>query len=179
MTTTIKDGALDQAVASMSRSLAKRLTRRSALSKLGRYSVALSLGAAGSVLLDDELAWAQPGGCQGCSPYGGSGCTSGKCAYDSRWCDYGGYCPSYACRCGAWQAGTCSNGQRLMYGDCCGSCGGGGDCSCSSSFDCSGTGSPCPTCCHQINWYTDPNRQCGNCNAGSPWYIHCRRAFCA
>lgn len=186
------DSTVESAVAATARVLARRFTRRSALARIGRYGLAASVAAPALALVDAEDAWAAPGGCQGCSPYGGGGCSSGKCANESTWCGDGGDCPSYACRCGAWVAGTCSDGSTMYYGDCCGACGGGGDCSCansgsgsccgasgSGSFNCNGTGQPCPSCCHQINWYSDPNRACGDCETGSPWYIHCRRSFCA
>lgn len=175
------EGRLDHAVGSLSRGLARRVTRRSAVSRLGRYGAALSLGAAGAALLDDT-AWAAATSscCQGC--YG----TCPK--YDSRWCDDGGQCPSTTCQCGAWWSGCyCSNGQKWMYGDCCGDCGCGTDCFESSSYDCSvgpcptagGNGSPCPSCCFQFA-HVSSVRQCGDCTSCScPWYIRCRRAFCA
>ena len=183
-------GALGQAAGSLSRALAQRITRRSAVSRIGRYGVAVSMGAAGAALFDPEVALAAyPCGCGSCAPGGGGGCSAGKCYYDSRWCDYGGNCPPNTCRCGAWSAGCgCvgSNGARgtWYYGDCCGNCGG-GNCNCSNSYDCSGgpcgggrTGYPCPSCCHQLEHYGDPNRECGTCNCSSPWYVNCRRALC-
>jgi hypothetical protein len=30
-----------------------------------------------------------------------------------------------------------------------------------------------------VQWYTDPSRHCGQCQCKCPWYIKCRRAFCA
>jgi hypothetical protein len=30
-----------------------------------------------------------------------------------------------------------------------------------------------------VQWYTDPSRHCGECKCNGPWYIKCRRAFCA
>jgi hypothetical protein len=175
-------GTFDRATGSLSRALAQRITRRSAVGRLGRYGVALTVGAAGISLLDPAEALASfPCGCGGCSPYG----PSGRCNCDSRWCDDGGYCPSYACQCGAWSAGcSCNGGSGTMYyGDCCGSCGGGADCAVSSSYDCSGGPcgggcSPCPGCCHQLEHYGDPNRNCGTCNCSNPWYVNCRRAIC-
>lgn len=138
----ISIGTFDRLVASMSRAIAERTTRRAALAKLGRYGVAVTLGAAGGSLLEAESAFASEPGCGGCSPYGGSGCSKGKCGCDSRWCDLGGDCPGGTCRCGSWFGGCyCSNNARLMYGDCCNDCGGGQDCSCSSSFTCNG--GPC------------------------------------
>lgn len=176
---------LDRVAGSVSRSLAERLTRRSAISKVARYGVALSLGSAGTALLDDQRAWAAVPCTNGNCPSGCCGCVGGCCRCDSAWCGLGGVCPSGTCRCGAWWAGCyCSNGARLVYGDCCGGCGGGAGCTCWSSGcnggPCHEAGgcSPCPGCCHQLQWYTDPNRECGTCNSGSPWYISCRRAFC-
>jgi len=172
-------GTLDRAVGSLSRSFAQRIDRRSAISRLGKYGVALSLGASGAALLDDT-AWAaaQLRCCQGC--------VGGCCGCESRWCDANGNCPSGTCRCGAWQVGNCVNSDghitgKLMYGDCCGGCNCGSNCNCSSNYDCSNSGcSSCPSCCHQFNWVSDPNRACGDCTTcGCPWYIKCRRAFCA
>ena len=57
MTATGNQGTLDRAAGALSRGLARKFTRRSVLSKVGKYGVALSLGAAGVALLDDE-AWA-------------------------------------------------------------------------------------------------------------------------
>lgn len=173
------EGTLEYAVGSMSRGLARRITRRSAMSRLGRYGVALSLGAAGAALLDDTARAATTGTC--CQD-----CRGGCCSCESTWCDYGGECPpSGSCRCGAWWGGCyCSGGRRLMYGDCCGSCGCGSYCTC-GAFDCSsgacgGTSCrTCPSCCHQFQHVSDTNRQCGDCSTCScPWYVNCRRAFC-
>lgn len=171
---------LDRGAASLSRAMAKRVTRRSALSKVGRYGMAISLGAAGSVLLDDQRAEADvlASGC--------GGCRGGCCNHNSYWCSLGGRCPDVTCRCGSWWAGCrCSNGARLMYGDCCGDCNCGGYCTCISSTGCNGGpcnepggGSPCPSCCHQIEYVGDPNRECGVCKTDCPWYINCRRAYC-
>jgi hypothetical protein len=30
-----------------------------------------------------------------------------------------------------------------------------------------------------VQWYSDPSRSCGQCQCKCPWYIKCRRAFCA
>ena len=184
MTATGNQGTLDRAAGALSRGLARKFTRRSVLSKVGKYGVALSLGAAGVALLDDE-AWA----CTNCCASNGGCCrdccSRGCCGAESRWCGLHGRCPSGTCGCGAWWTGRyCvnSSGQRtgrLMYGDCCGDCGCGSKCTCSSSFNCHGTSSPCPSCCHQVQWYTDPSRSCGQCQCRCPWYIKCRRAFCA
>jgi hypothetical protein len=172
-------GTLDHAVESLSRGLARRMTRRSALSKLGRYGVAMSLGASGVALLKDERASAVITStcCQSCR--------GGCCNCDSYWCSLGGVCPSYTCRCGAWWAGCyCANGARLYYGDCCGNCGCGSYCNCAAdrcgNGACNQPGgcSPCPACCHQFQHTSDTGRECGDCGCGCPWYVNCRRAFC-
>lgn len=177
--TATTEATLDRAVGSISRALAQRITRRSAVSKLGRYGVALSLGAAGVTLLDDRAKAATISAC--CQS-----CRGGCCNCDSFWCGLGGSCPSYTCRCGAWWAGCkCSNGAKLMYGDCCGGCNCGNFCNCGSG-DCNngpcnqpGGCSPCPGCCHQFQHNSDTGRACGDCSTCScPWYVNCRRAFC-
>lgn len=178
MTTSVEpESTLDRAAIALSQGLARRMSRRSAVSKLARYGAALTVGAAGAALLEAQPALAAcPSGC--------CGCRGSCCNCSSYWCGLGGSCPSYTCRCGAWYAGCrCSNGARLMYGDCCGNCGGGSYCNCASggcdNGQCApGSCSPCPNCCHQLQWYSDPNRACGTCNSGSPWYVNCRRAFC-
>jgi len=163
-------GTLDRAVERFSRSLAERLTRRSAVAVVGRYGVALSLGAAGVALLEPDSAAAAPCGCGGCI---------GSCACNlSVWCGLGGNCPGGTCHCGGWtySCSCTSGGQRgcWWYGDCCGNCGGGSaDCSCTGGQQC-GTA---PSCCNQPEWYT--NADCTNiCNCSSPWYIKCRRKYC-
>lgn len=177
-------GTLDRAIDSVSRGLARRMTRKSAITKLGRYGVAMSLGATGVSLLKDETAWAGTTAtcCQSCiADFYGHSC----CGCDSYWCNTGGVCPSYTCRCGAWWAGCyCTGGARLYYGDCCGNCNCGGLCNCGSSGcgggPCNQAGgcSPCPNCCHQFEHTSDTGRACGDCGCTCPWYVNCRRAFC-
>lgn len=159
--------ALEGAVGALARTLAERLTRRSTLARLGRYGVALSLGAAGTTLLDDQ-AWAAASTCCG------GGCQHtccGGCNY-SVWCNYGGYCPPGTCECGGWtlcERCTTSGGQAgvYWYGDCCGGCGNG--CSCSG---CS------PSCCNYHDWNNGSCAAC-DCRTGdSAWHINCRRKYC-
>lgn len=174
MTATTTDGTLDRAGAWVQRALARRVTRRSAVARIGRYGVALSLGAAGVELLNPPQAWANRLNCCG-------GCVGGCCGCESRWCDEGGNCPSGTCGCGYWlQGGQCigSNGLKgtVAYGDCCGDCGDGSDCRCSSSFNCNGTCSSCQSCCNEFQWY-ESSHSCGSCGCPA-WFIKCRRQFC-
>lgn len=155
---------LDAAVGALSRGLAERLTRRSAVARVGRLSVALSLGAAGEMLMSDEaLAAGCCGACKSCS----------CCCNFSVWCGQGGYCPSGTCECGGWTYNeTCTSGGRsgvYWYGDCCGQCGGGADCSCSGGA---------PSCCNYHEWNNGSCAQ-NDCTCGSAgWFIKCRRKYC-
>jgi hypothetical protein len=156
-------GALESSVGVISRALAVRLTRRSALSRLGRYGVALSIGSAGAALLDEQAFGTTVTGCCG-------SCTIGNCCgSDSVWCsDLPGWnqnsCPTGSCGCGSWTHGTCADGRILRYADCCGGCNNGGNCTCINGA---------PSCCrHQL--HTN-----GSCNDCCGYWIKCRRWFCS
>lgn len=162
-------GTVDRAVERFSRTLAERLTRRSAVARLGGYGVALSLGAAGVALLEPDRARADPCGCGGCKNVS-CGCNL------SIWCNAGGDCPSGTCHCGGWtfSCSCSSNGHSgcWWYGDCCGDCGAGSSCLCYSD-----TCGNSPSCCNQPEWYF--NAFCNNiCNCNNPWHIYCRRKYC-
>ena len=159
---------LGQTGAALSRALARRLTRRSAVYRLGRYGVALALGRAGAALLDDGALAATAASC-----YCGE-CFSAPdrncCGNDSVWCSwaYGtpGECPAGTCECGSWPAGP-----GMRNGDCCGECGGGSDCSCLYFY-----GAYWPSCCRIQNWKPgNCGNDCSNCSTA--YYIKCRRSF--
>lgn len=170
------EGALERAVGSLSRGLAQRVTRRSAVARLGRYGIALSMGAAGLTLLD-EPAWADDiPGCNNCLT---PPAPCGRCA-DSDWCGQGGQCLPGTCECGGWTFSCrCTSGGASgcwWYGDCCNQCGG-GNCGCGPNG---------PTCCNELFWHRSVSGNgwraapgtCRTCNAGSPNYIRCRRKYC-
>lgn len=169
--TTEAGGRLDGAVGSLSRALARRVTRRSALGRIGKYGVALSLGAAGTSLIEDQ-AWAAASAASGCCSNCINKCGHSQCN-DSIYCNYGGYCPPGTCECGAWSYyQECGPGNKgiIFYGDCCGGCGGGANCSCPGGA---------PHCCNYHEW---DNGQCAayqcQCNS-TTFYINCRRSYCS
>ena len=162
---TSTDTMLEGMAGSISRALAGKLTRRSALTRIGRYGVALSLGSAGLGLLAEDAnahTCCSTCCCGNCS-WSGASC----CGSDSVWCStLNGVnaCPSGSCGCGSWVVGTCSNGQTLRYADCCGGCNNGSDCRCVSGA---------PSCCrHQLH----TNGSCNDCGGN---HIKCRRWFCS
>jgi hypothetical protein len=164
--TTGTESNLEGAVGAFSRALAQRFTRRSGLSRLGRFGVALSLGGAGVALLDDRAFAATATSCCG-------SCSGTCCGSESVWCYnlpgwYQNACPTGTCGCGSWVAGTCSGGTTLRYADCCGECGAGADCTCIGGA---------PSCCR---YQTYTNGSCNDCTCGSEGFrIKCRRSFCS
>jgi len=177
MTTTTKsspgdgDTRLEAGVGNLSRALAQRLTRRSALTRLGQYGAALSLGAAGAALLD-EKAWAAAA-CSCCGQCTGGSC----CGSESVWCAnlpgwYQNSCPSGTCGCGSWVAGTCSSSSTpyLRYADCCGACGDGSYCYCPGGA---------PSCCHTQTYTNGSCSNCTNTCCGTVNHVKCRRWFCS
>jgi hypothetical protein len=165
------DRGLDAVARKLSGLLAERVSRRSALEKVGRYGMAMSLGAAGVALAPGGLAEAAAlaSCCDTCvsNPCGGSGCPN------SVWCGLGGVCPSGTCECGSWSiGGSCTSGGKsgtYYAGDCCGNCGGGTNCACHSGA---------VQCCNYHEWQ---NGWCAvnDCTCGtSGWFIKCRRQYC-
>ena len=168
-----KEGSFEGAIAALSRALAQRLTRRSALTRLGRYGVALSLGAAGASLLDDA-AWAAGATSTSCC---GGGCIKKCCGSttcnDSIWCYDNGYCPSGTCPCGSWISGTCTvNGKSgtQWNGDCCGGCS-----PVSTTCNCVGCN---VTCCNYHTYNNGDCAACTSCSGDSAYHIACRRQYC-
>jgi hypothetical protein len=149
-----------------SRGLAQRVTRRSALGRLGRGAVALSLGGAGVAFLAEEASAHNVNTCNSCDT---NNANCSPCCYNnSVTCgtltgNYGS-CPSGSYDCGYWEytdssCGTANNLRR--WTDCCGSCSEG------SIGRCIGGA---PTCCNHKEW----PQQGGLCTD----HIRCRYTFC-
>jgi hypothetical protein len=154
--TSTNSEALSGAIA---RRLAMKLSRRSFIGRIGKGTVALSLGGAGAALILPEAAWAHscPGGCD-CSHSVTCGALTGSNS-----------CPSGTCECGCWtvtDCGTCSNSPGCLkyWCDCCGGdyCHGGAQCRCVGGS---------PSCCIHKTW----SGGCGD----SSWHIACRKSICA
>jgi hypothetical protein len=144
----------------LARGLATRVSRRSAVGRLGRGAIAVSLGSAGAAIFVGGAA-AHTCNCSNCS-------NSVRCE-----CLPGGSnnCPSGSCQCGWWcvSDGTCPSGHKFWI-DCCGGCNSGQACNC--VVDCV-DGQQRPTCCHHKEW------GCGCGTVGSEFsHIKCRIHVC-
>ena len=148
---------LGTAAGSLSRKAAERYTRRSLVSKVGRYGIAMTMGWAALDVLDpsDALAHCSQGTACGYQVY--------NCS--SIWCS-GNACPAGTCGCGSWcervSTSTCGDGWRRVA-DCCGNCNCGGNCN-----------GGCPQHCCNHQTYT--NGSCSDCQNN---HVNCRRWFCA
>lgn len=149
------------------RGLARRLSRRAAVSQFGRMTIAASLGAGGLALFPSRAGAHLTGTCGNCSPGAPTCCTDGT---DSILCsDLPGWgqnsCPPSTVGCGSWTAGTCNGGTgTLRMADCCGNCNNGALCECIGGR---------PTCCrHQLH----RNGASDDCATN---HIKCRRSFCS
>lgn len=131
--------------------LAKSFGRRTFLSRLGKGTIALALGSAGSILLEGSAeAHNCPSGCDcsrsvNCSSYTGGG--------------YG--CPSGSCNCGSWcyTTSNCQYNYRI-WTDCCGGCGSPVNCRCRNGR---------ASCCNHAVWAS---------GCGGGMHIKCRTDTC-
>jgi len=141
----------------VARGLAARVSRRSAIGRIGRGAVAVSLGGAGAALFAPNAA------ATSCT-----GVNSTRCE-----CLVGGSnsCPSDTCACGWWcvSDATCASGHKF-WTDCCGGCNDGANCAC--VYDCV-DGALRPYCCNLKEW------GCGCGTVGSQYsHIKCRIHTC-
>lgn len=133
--------------------LARSVSRRSFIGRVGRGAIAASLGSAGAALLANNSALAHTGGC---------GCADG-CGLSVSCDNLPGHmhnsCPSGSCGCGCWCCSTtgCASGYR-EWCDCCGGCSGGAGCANGK-----------PTCYNHAVWSN-------GCNGHI--HIKCRRKNC-
>jgi hypothetical protein len=160
---------LEQLSEAVARGLSARVSRRSALGRLGRGAIAVSLGGGAAAYLSETAA------AHGCPC--GSGCGfSVRCQ-----CLSGGAvgsCPSGTCECGWWcvNDSSCPSGHKFWI-DCCGGCNNGGSCTCMT--DCV-DGVSRPYCCHhkvygcgcgtvgsESSHIKCRIRRCGNCTPGT------------
>jgi hypothetical protein len=155
---------LDEASGAVARHLANRVSRRSALGRLGLGAVAVSLGSAGAAIFAQR---AEAYACPGCAI-----CTNSvRCQ-----CLSGGSnsCPSDTCQCGWWCVNDsgCTSGHKFWI-DCCGGCrDANGNVLCSCKYDCI-DGATRPYCCYTKEW------GCGCGTQGSIWsLIKCRIHVC-
>jgi hypothetical protein len=150
---------LEHAVNRGSAALAKRVSRRAFVARVGLGSVALTLGEAGAMLLAPDVALADA--CPGCADCSDSvQCSLINGGVDS--------CPSGTCECGCWTVTDCNvcPGQpncTKSWCDCCGGdfCIPAGGCQCSHGR---------PMCCYFKKWP-------GGCGQSS-WHIACRHHRC-
>jgi hypothetical protein len=150
----------------MSTRLAQRVTRASALGKLGRSAVAVSLGSAGVAFLAQEAGAHNVCAYQGCdtnNPNCSPCCYNLSVTCGSLTGNYGS-CPSGSYDCGYWEYtdNSCNTANHLRrWTDCCGSCSEG------SIGDCRGGA---PHCCNHKEY----PQQGGICSD----HIRCRYTFC-
>lgn len=150
---------LEGVSAEISQALARRVSRRHVVGRIGRTGVAVSLGGAGMALFAAPASAHSGGQCGQCQ---GSCCGS-----ESVWCSTltgVNQCPSGSYGCGSWTVGTCSGGGVLRYADCCGGCNNGAACTCIGGS---------PSCCRHQQWTNGASNDCANN------HIKCRRSFCS
>lgn len=149
---------LEELSGEISRTLARRVSRRNALGRFGRTSVAVSLGGLGMGVFATPASAHVGGSC--------GQCQGGCCGAESVWCSTlwgNNSCPPGSYGCGNWVAGSCSGGRTLRYADCCGGCNNGGNCQCIGGR---------PSCCRHQQWH---NGDSDNCRVN---HIKCRRSYC-